>query len=36
MARTAGLIAGAVAQKRPMLTSIEDQVVKSYESPNAH
>ena len=36
MARIAGLIAGAVAQKRPTLTSIADQVVKSYESPDKH
>lgn len=36
MARIAGLIAGAVAQKRPTLTSIADQVVKSYKSPGEH
>lgn len=34
MARIAGLIAGAVAQKSPTFTSIDDQVVKSYESPS--
>lgn len=32
--RTSGLIAAADAQSRPVFTSTEVHIVKSYESPN--